>query len=147
MHRRQFMKLVGGGTAAVALASYFPDSIKAAVKESLGPLEKTQLNASFPLPAPRPLSWPTPWAFMSATAWMSGHQNAGWAVAQDKSSTANTTRRTSPAHAAYDPRCRLDPEPFIMPAVENINGKTIVLHNDHLDKRDRSSGGFIFGAV
>jgi len=28
-------------------------------------------------------------------------------------------------------------EPYIMPAVENINGQAIVLSNEHLDKRER----------
>ena len=36
--------------------------------------------------------------------------------------------------------------PYIMPAVENINGQAIVLSNEHLDKRDPSQWkGFTFG--
>jgi nitrate/nitrite transport system substrate-binding protein len=36
--------------------------------------------------------------------------------------------------------------PFIMPAVENINGQAIVLHNKHKDKRDpKKWKGFKFG--
>jgi nitrate/nitrite transport system substrate-binding protein len=36
--------------------------------------------------------------------------------------------------------------PYIMPAVENINGQAIVLHNKHKDKRDPSKWkGFKFG--
>ena len=36
-------------------------------------------------------------------------------------------------------------EPYIMPAVENINGQAIVLANEHLDKRDPSQWkGFTF---
>ena len=48
MHRRQFMKLVGGGTVAAALSTILPlGAIKAAAQESLGPLEKTQLDIGF----------------------------------------------------------------------------------------------------
>jgi nitrate/nitrite transport system substrate-binding protein len=37
-------------------------------------------------------------------------------------------------------------EPYIMPAVENINGQAIVLSNQHLDKRDpKQWKGFTFG--
>ena len=37
-------------------------------------------------------------------------------------------------------------EPYIMPAVENINGQAIVLSNEHLDKRDpKQWKGFTFG--
>jgi len=37
-------------------------------------------------------------------------------------------------------------EPYIMPAIENINGQAIVLANQHLDKRDpKQWKGFTFG--
>ena len=37
-------------------------------------------------------------------------------------------------------------KPFLMPAVENINGQAIVLHNDHVDKQDPARWkGFKFG--
>jgi nitrate/nitrite transport system substrate-binding protein len=37
-------------------------------------------------------------------------------------------------------------EPYIMPAVENINGQAIVLSNEHKDKRDpKQWKGFTFG--
>lgn len=59
--RRQFINLVGGGTLAAVLGSILPmDKIKAAVKESNGPLEKTKLKVGFvPITCAHRSSWPT----------------------------------------------------------------------------------------
>ena len=46
--RRSFMGMVGGTTAAAALASVFPlDAAKAAILDNLGTPEKTDLNIGF----------------------------------------------------------------------------------------------------
>ena len=151
MHRRQFMKLVGGGTAAAALASLFPlDSIKAAVKESLGPLEKTQLNVGFvPITCATPIIMAHPMGFYERYGLdVSVIKTAGWAVARDKSLNReyDAAHMLTPMPLAMTLGAGSTPEPFIMPAVENINGQAIVLHNDHLDKRDPQQWkGFIFG--
>jgi nitrate/nitrite transport system substrate-binding protein len=64
MDRRRFLKLIGGGTFAAALSAMFPmDALKAAVKDSMGPLEKKKLSVGFvPITCATPSSWPTPWA-------------------------------------------------------------------------------------
>ena len=71
--RRQVLRAMGGGSLAAILGTLLPmDAIKAAAIEASGPLEKTKLKVVLcPSPAPRPSSWPSPWAFMRSTDWMS----------------------------------------------------------------------------
>ncbi|MFO7910504.1 MAG: ABC transporter substrate-binding protein [Halomonas sp.] len=151
MHRRQFMKLVGGGTVAAALASLLPmDAIKAAVKENLGPLEKTSLNVGFvPITCATPIIMAHPMGFYERYGLdVSVIKTAGWAVARDKSLNReyDAAHMLTPMPLAMTMGAGSSPEPFIMPAVENINGQAIVLHNDHLDKRDPQQWkGFTFG--
>ncbi|MFO7648309.1 CmpA/NrtA family ABC transporter substrate-binding protein [Halomonas campaniensis] len=151
MHRRQFMKLVGGGTVAAALASLFPmDAIKAAVKEDLGPLEKTRLDVGFvPITCATPIIMAHPMGFYERYGLdVSVIKTAGWAVARDKSLNReyDAAHMLTPMPLAMTLGAGSNPEPFIMPAVENINGQAIVLHNDHQDKRDpRQWKGFTFG--
>src|SRR4030065_1551440 len=46
--RRNFLRLAGGGTLAAALGAVLPlDAVKAAAKESGGPLEKKDLKVGF----------------------------------------------------------------------------------------------------
>lgn len=46
--RRRFMKMLGGASVAAVLGSIIPlDKVKAAVKESHGPLEKSKLKVGF----------------------------------------------------------------------------------------------------
>lgn len=151
MHRRQFMKLVGGGTAAAALASFLPmDAIKAAVKEDMGPLEKTKLNVGFvPITCATPIIMAHPMGFYERYGLdVSVIKTAGWAVARDKSLNReyDAAHMLTPMPLAMTLGAGSTPEPYIMPAVENINGQAIVLHNDHKDKRDpKQWKGFIFG--
>ncbi|HSP58407.1 MAG TPA: CmpA/NrtA family ABC transporter substrate-binding protein [Halomonas sp.] len=151
MHRRQFMKLVGGGTAAAALASLLPmEAIKAAVKEDLGPLEKTQLNVGFvPITCATPIIMAAPMGFYERYGLdVSVIKTAGWAVARDKSLNReyDAAHMLTPMPLAMTLGAGSNPEPFIMPAVENINGQAIVLHNDHQDKRDpKQWKDFTFG--
>lgn len=84
MHRRQFMKLVGGGTVAAALASLLPmDAIKAAVKEDLGPLEKTELDIGFiPITCATPIIMAHPMGFYERYGLnVNVIKTAGWAHA------------------------------------------------------------------
>ncbi|MDI5891607.1 CmpA/NrtA family ABC transporter substrate-binding protein [Halomonas rhizosphaerae] len=151
MHRRQFMKLVGGGTVAAALATLLPmDAIKAAVKEGLGPLEKTRLDVGFvPITCATPIIMAHPMGFYERYGLdVSVIKTAGWAVARDKSLNReyDAAHMLTPMPLAMTLGAGSTPEPFIMPAMENINGQAIVLHNDHQDKRDPQQWkGFTFG--
>ncbi|QBX35080.1 ABC transporter substrate-binding protein [Paracoccus liaowanqingii] len=149
--RRSFMGMLGGGTMAAALASVLPlDQAKAAVLESLGPLEKTDLAIGFvPITCATPIIMAEPMGFYSRYGLnVSVIKTAGWAVARDKSLSGeyDASHMLTPMPLAMTMGAGSTAQPFIMPAVENINGQAIVLSNEHLDKRDPAQWkGLTFG--
>lgn len=150
-NRRSFMKLIGGGTAAAVLGSVFPlEQAKAAVKESLGTLEKTKLSIGFvPITCATPIIMAHPLGFYERYGLdVEVIKTAGWAVARDRSLSReyDASHMLTPMPLAMTMGAGSMAEDFIMPAVENINGQAIVLHMDHQDKRDPSQWkGFRFG--
>jgi nitrate/nitrite transport system substrate-binding protein len=75
-------------------------------------------------------------------------KTAGWAVARDKSLNKeyDAAHMLTPMPLAITMGAGSTAQPFVMPAVENINGQAIVLHVDHKDKRDpKQWKGFKFG--
>jgi nitrate/nitrite transport system substrate-binding protein len=126
------------------------DKAKAAVKESLGKLEKTKLNVGFvPITCATPIIMAHPMGFYERYGLdVTVTKTAGWAVARDKSLAGeyDASHMLTPMPLAMTMGAGSTPEPFIMPAVENINGQAIVLHVDHKDKRDpKQWKGFKFG--
>lgn len=150
-NRRAFIKMVGGGTFAAILASIFPmDAAKAAVKSSLGSLEKTKLKVGFvPITCATPIIMAHPMGFYEKYGLsVELIKTAGWAVARDKSLAReyDAAHMLTPMPLAMTLGAGSVAEPFIMPAVENINGQAIVLHMDHINKRDpKQWKGFKFG--
>ena len=148
--RRNFIKAVGGGTLAAALGSILPiDSIKAAVKDA-AKLEKTKLSVGFvPITCATPIIMAKPLGFYEKYGLdVDVIKTAGWAVARDKSLNKeyDASHMLTPMPLAMSMGAGSVAEPFIMPAVENINGQAIVLANKHKDKRDpRDWKGFKFG--
>ena len=151
MSRRSFMGMLGGGTIAAILGSMLPmDSVKAAVKESMGPLEKKKLNIGFvPITCATPIIMAHPMGFYKKYGLdVDVIKTAGWAVARDKSLNKeyDASHMLTPMPLAMSMGAGSSAKPFIMPAVENINGQAIVLHVDHKDKRDpKQWKGFKFG--
>ena len=151
MSRRAFMGLLGGGTIAAILGTMLPmDSVKAAVKDSLGPLEKKKLNIGFvPITCATPIIMAHPMGFYKKYGLdVDVIKTAGWAVARDKSlnNEYDASHMLTPMPLAMTMGAGSTAKPFIMPAVENINGQAIVLHVDHKDKRDpKQWKGFKFG--
>ncbi|MCH8498541.1 MAG: ABC transporter substrate-binding protein [Marinobacter sp.] len=149
--RRSFMKLLGGGAAAALLASVFPlEQAKAAVKESMGKLEKTKLSIGFvPITCATPIIMAHPLGFYQRYGLdVEVIKTAGWAVARDKSLSReyDASHMLTPMPLAMTMGAGSTAEHFVMPAVENINGQAIVLHMDHQDKRDpKQWKGFRFG--
>lgn len=149
--RRSFMGLVGGGTAAAALASIFPmDKAKAALLGTLGTPEKTNLNIGFvPITCATPIIMAQPLGFYERYGLNAQViKTAGWAVARDKSLAGeyDASHMLTPMPLAMTLGAGSVAEPYIMPAVENINGQAIVLSNEHKDKRDpKQWKGFTFG--
>lgn len=149
--RRRFIKMVGGGTLAAALATIIPlDKVKAAVKDSIGPLEKKKLNVGFvPITCATPIIMAQPMGFYAKYGLdVDVIKTAGWAVARDKSLNGeyDASHMLSPMPLAMSMGAGSIASPYIMPAIENINGQAIVLANKHKDKRDpKQWKGFKFG--
>jgi len=150
--RRAFAKLVGKGTMAAAVASVFPmEAAKAAIAESLGKPEKTKLNVGFvPITCATPIIMAKPLGFYEKYGLdVDVIKTAGWAVARDKSLNKeyDAAHMLTPMPLAITMGAGSVAEPYLMPAVENINGQAIVLHVDHQDKNDDPSKwkGFKFG--
>ncbi|MFO7602845.1 MAG: CmpA/NrtA family ABC transporter substrate-binding protein [Gammaproteobacteria bacterium] len=149
--RRHFMKLVGGGLAASIIGSMFPlEAAKAALKDKLGKPEKTKLKVGFvPITCATPIIMAHPLGFYSKYGLdVEVIKTAGWAVARDKSLNKeyDAAHMLTPMPLAMSMGAGSTAMPFLMPAVENINGQAITLHNKHKDKRDpKQWKGFKFG--
>ncbi|MDD3518446.1 MAG: CmpA/NrtA family ABC transporter substrate-binding protein [Chromatiales bacterium] len=139
--RRRFLKIIGAGGFAAALASVFPlEAAKAALKDSMGPLEKKKLKVGFvPITCATPIIMAHPMGFYSKYGLdVDVIKTAGWAVARDKSLNKeyDASHMLSPMPLAISLGAGANATPFLMPAVENINGQAITLHIKHKDKRD-----------
>jgi len=150
-NRRDFIRLVGGGTLASVLGTMIPmDKVKAAVKDSIGALEKTKLKIGFvPITCATPIIMAQPMGFYAKYGLdVDVIKTAGWAVARDKSLNGeyDASHMLTPMPLAMSMGAGSTATPYIMPAVENINGQAIVLHNKHKDKRNpKDWKGFKFG--
>lgn len=151
IQRRSFMGMMGGGVFASILASVFPmDAAKAALLDTLGAPEKPDLNIGFvPITCATPIIMAQPMGFYERYGLNAQViKTAGWAVARDKSLSGeyDASHMLTPMPLAMTLGAGSVAAPYIMPAVENINGQAIVLRNDHLDKRDPTQWkGFVFG--
>ncbi|MEL6264277.1 MAG: CmpA/NrtA family ABC transporter substrate-binding protein, partial [Pseudomonadota bacterium] len=149
--RRQFGKMLGGGSLAAILGSILPlDKVKANILDELGPPEKTDLNIGFvPITCATPIIMAQPLGFYERYGLNAQViKTAGWAVARDKSLNGeyDASHMLTPMPLAMTMGAGSTAEPYLMPAVENINGQAIVLHNDHKDKNDpKMWKGFKFG--
>ncbi|MEO0744454.1 MAG: CmpA/NrtA family ABC transporter substrate-binding protein, partial [Pseudomonadota bacterium] len=112
--------------------------------------EKTDLNIGFvPITCATPIIMAQPLGFYERYGLNAQViKTAGWAVARDKSLSGeyDASHMLTPMPLAMTLGAGSVAEPYIMPAVENINGQAIVLSNEHLDKRDpKQWKGFTFG--
>jgi nitrate/nitrite transport system substrate-binding protein len=152
--RRAFIGTVGRGAFLAALQAVFPlAACKSNTKEELAattagvsasstknPLEKTQLKVGFV-----PITCATPIIMAHPMGLYQKHgldveviKTAGWAVARDKSLSKeyDASHMLTPMPLAITLGIGSSPTPYIMPAIENINGQAITLHLQHKDKRD-----------
>jgi len=149
--RRSFGKMLGGATLAGIIGSILPlDKVKANILDELGPPEKTDLNIGFvPITCATPIIMAQPLGFYERYGLNAQViKTAGWAVARDKSLNGeyDASHMLTPMPLAMTIGAGSTAEPYLMPAVENINGQAIVLHNDHKDKNDpKMWKGFKFG--
>ncbi len=143
--RRNFLKLVGAGTAAAALASVFPlEKAKALAQEKPGPPEKKDLKVGFiPITCATPIIMAEPMGFYKKHGLnVQVVKASGWAMIRDLSINKETdaTHMLSPMPLAISMGVGSQAVPYVMPAIENINGQAITLANKH--KGVRSAADF-----
>ncbi len=148
--RREFMRLVGAGTAAAALASVFPvGAAKALAQEKLGPPEKKDLKVGFiPITCATPIIMAEPMGFYKRHGLnVQVVKASGWAMIRDLSINKETdaTHMLTPMPLAISIGAGSQAVPYVMPAVENINGQAITLASKHKGvKRAADMKGFKF---
>jgi len=150
LERREFVKLVGGGTAAAILGSVFPLSqAKALAQEKLGPPEKKDLKVGFiPITCATPIIMAEPMGFYRKHGLnVQVVKASGWAMIRDLSINKETdaTHMLTPMPLAISMGVGSQVVPYVMPAVENINGQAITLANKHKGvKSAKEMKGFKF---
>ena len=151
LSRRKFMRLVGSGAAASIIASLFPlSAAKAWAKDAPGPLEKPALSIGFiPITCATPIIMADPMKFYEKHG-LKGTKVVkaeGWAMIRDwaVNKQVDCAHMLSPMPLAMSLGAGSQPTPFLMPAVENINGQAITLHIKHKDvKEPKDMKGFTF---
>jgi nitrate/nitrite transport system substrate-binding protein len=152
--RRAFLGAVGKSTFLAALSSVFPlAACKSNVKEQTeqaakdagaasvkAPLEKTKLKVGFvPITCATPIIMAHPMGFYKKYGLeVDVVKTAGWAVARDKSLNKeyDAAHLLTPMPLAMSLGVGSTAMPFVVAAVENVNGQAITLHVDHKAKRD-----------
>jgi nitrate/nitrite transport system substrate-binding protein len=149
--RRKFMSLAGTAGAMAAIASVFPlDAAKAWAKDEPGALEKTDLKIGFiPITCATPIIMAQPLGFYEKHG-LKGTQvvkASGWAMIRDwsVSGQVDCAHMLSPMPLALTLGAGAQAQPFVMPAVENVNGQAITLHKKHKNvKEAKDMKGFTF---
>jgi nitrate/nitrite transport system substrate-binding protein len=142
--RRGFLKAVGSATALAAIAQFIPiDAVKAAIVDAKGPIEKKKLNVGFiPITCATPIIMAKPLGFYEKHGLdVEVIKTAGWAIIRDKAVAGeyDAAHMLTPMPLAITIGVGSVAKPWTMPAVENINGQAITLHNKHKDKTDPKS--------
>jgi nitrate/nitrite transport system substrate-binding protein len=151
--RRRAVAAIGRRELLAALATVFPlAACKSAAQEEtqqqsagLTPapksaLEKTALKIGFvPITCATPIIMAHPLGFYAKYGLqVEVIKTAGWAVARDKclSSEYDASHLLTPMPLAMSLGVGSTATPFVVGALENVNGQAITLHLDHKDKRD-----------
>jgi nitrate/nitrite transport system substrate-binding protein len=152
--RRTVLEIVGKSSFVAALSSVFPlAACKSNVKEtteqaaksassasSKSPLEKTKLKVGFiPITCATPIILARPMGFYSRYGLdVEVVKTAGWAVVRDKALNKeyDAAHMLTPMPLAISLGVGSSAVPFVVAAVENVNGQAITLHIDHKQKRD-----------
>ena len=134
--RREFLTRVGAATASAALASVFPMSAaKALAQDKPGPLEKKDLKVGFiPITCATPIIMAEPMGFYRKQGLnVQVFKASSWAMVRDLSINGETdaTHMLSPMPLAITLGAGSQALPYVMPAVENINGQAITLATKH----------------
>ncbi|AXK80769.1 nitrate ABC transporter substrate-binding protein [Pseudolabrys taiwanensis] len=138
--RRAFLHSVGASTALAALSQFFPLKTATEAFAQGGPLEKKDLKVGFiPITCATPIIMAKPMGFYEKQGLnVDVVKTAGWAVVRDKTLNKeyDAAHMLSPMPVAISLGLGSTPQPFVVPAIENINGQGITLAMKHKDKRD-----------
>ena len=134
--RRDFLRLVGTATAMAALEDVFPmRAARALAQDKPGPPEKKDLKVGFiPITCATPIIMAEPLGFYRKHGLNAQVIKAsGWAMIRDLSINKETdaTHMLSPMPLAISMGAGSQAVPYVMPAVENINGQAITLALKH----------------
>ena len=134
--RREFFKLVGSATALAIIADVFPlNQVKAWAADAAGKPEKTDLKVGFiPITCATPLIMAEPMGFYKKHGLnVEVLKASGWAMIRDLSLNKQTdaTHMLTPMPLAITMGVGSQSAPYLMPAIENINGQAITLHIKH----------------
>ncbi len=139
--RRSFLSAVGAGTALAAIGQFLPlGSVSDAFAQGAGALEKKDLKIGFiPITCATPIIMAHPLGFYSKQGLnVDIIKTAGWAVIRDKTINKeyDAAHMLAPMPIAISMGVGSQPTPYVIPAIENINGQAITLAMKHKDKRD-----------
>jgi nitrate/nitrite transport system substrate-binding protein len=138
--RRAFLRSVGAATALAAIGQFLPTRlITEAFAEGAKP-EKTDLKIGFiPITCATPIIMAKPMGFYEKQGLnVDVVKTAGWAVIRDKTLNReyDAAHMLAPMPIAISLGVGSNPQPYTMPAVENVNGQAITLAMKHKDRRD-----------
>ncbi len=149
--RRKFLRFVGTGTIMSILGGLLPiDAVKSWANEKVGPLEKTNLQIGFiPITCATPIIMAHPLGFYQKHGLKDTQvvKAAGWAMIRDwaVNKQVDCAHMLSPMPIALTVGAGSLATPFLAPAIENINGQAITLHNKHKGvKGPQDMKGFTF---
>ncbi len=138
--RRAFVQAIGAANAAAAIAAFFPIAAATQAFAETGPLEKKALKIGF-----LPITCATPIIMGSALGFYAKQgldveliKTSGWAVVRDKTINKeyDAAHMLAPMPIAISLGLGSTAIPFVVPAIENINGQAICLAMKHKDRRD-----------
>jgi nitrate/nitrite transport system substrate-binding protein len=137
--RRAFLAAIGLGTTLAAISEFFPLAEAAEVAQSTpGAIEKKQLKIGFiPITCATPIIMAEPLGFYRKHGLeVEVIKTAGWAVIRDKAINKEYDAAHMLSALAITLGAGAAPQPWTVPAIENINGQAITLSLKHKDKRD-----------
>lgn len=149
--RRAFIARVGTATAAAALAAAFPVAAARALAADPGRSpEKPDLRVGFiPITCATPIIMAEPLGFYRTHGLrVQVVKASSWAMIRDLSINGETdaTHMLSPMPLAITMGVGSQALPYVMPAVQNVNGQAITLHIRHRGVRTAAEmKGFRFG--
>ena len=150
MARRTFLSVVGKGTAAAVVGSMFDfGTAKAIAAEPIKNIEKKDLSIGFiPITCGAPIIMGEPMGFYSKHGLNAKvRKAAGWAVIRDwaVNKEVDAAHMLSPMPLALTLGAGSPAVPFLIPAIENINGQAITLSLKHKGVKDaKDMKGFRF---